>query len=337
MKDPKIKVYELGNNKKKYRVINKDHPLLDEIGVSENMFPGNDNGSQTVLNSYLGTNPFLYNSKTANVAVNSIEDFYIQDKSEKIALGDVIRNQRYSPRKRVKLIKKAFSNWKKDYISKKNQTFKENDKVVEVIGDISYLEYTWKAKLLLFIIFILLLFLVVTESIIWNGIKQGPIGYFFYRSIVGMYEKMGWLKIIGNIGIYLSLILIFYSSLYSYIIKDFRKNYKLAQSFLNNSESSISRQFNKKYNRAKRYYLKRINNKKYPFFPPLNIEEVEEGTMNITIFNDICRATIDRAYIVKKTKPLIQTINTILKFLGLACVIVIVGMSLYSIVFNMFT
>ena len=51
-----------------------------------------------------------------------------------------------------------------------------------------------------------------------------------------MYQNFSWLKIVGNVGIYISLTLIFYSTIYSFIIKDFRKNYKLAQDFLTSSE-----------------------------------------------------------------------------------------------------
>lgn len=337
MREPVIRIYEPGKKPTKFIPSTKDHPLIDEIASGENLFANSDQSSDTVLNNYLRGNPFLYNPKTDNVVVSSLEDFIIKAKKEEMAFGDVIRNPKFSPKQRKKIIKKAFISWKKEYTEKKNQTFKENDKVIEVIGDISYLEYTIKAKLLLIFIFILLLFLVVTDSALWELIKQKTFGYTIYMSITQMYGKMNWLKIVGNVGVYACLVLIFYSSIYSFIIKDFRKNYKLAQAFLTNSEVSISRDFKKKYNKAKRYYLKRINNKKYPFFPPLNIEEVQEGKMNITIFNEICKATIDRAYVVKKSKPYFSALNNILKFLGYGCAIIIVALSLYSIIINIFS
>lgn len=335
MRDPVIKVYEPGN-KNKFKITNTDHPLIDEIAASETLFQSSDMSSETLLTNYLHTNPFLYNPQINNIKVHSIEDFIISVKREQIALGDLIRNPKYTPKQRKKYINKAFKTWKKEYILKKNTAFRENDKVVEVIGEISYLEYSWKAKLIIIISFILLLLFVVTDSIIWNSFKQGSFGYSLYISIVNMYNNMSWLKVVGNLGIYLTLILIFYSGIYSFIIKDFKKNYKLAQSFLSNSEGSISREFNKKYRKSRRYYLKRVNNKKYPYFPPLGIEEVQEGKMNITIFNEICKATIDRAYIVKKTKPYITAFKVILQISGIACLVVILGMSLYSIFITLF-
>lgn len=333
---PIIRVYEPGKKPNKFKVTNKEHPLIDEVSTTEFMFGQTDLSSETLLTNYLYTNPFLYNPETTNVVVHSIEDFMIAVKSDNIALGDVVRNPKYSPHQRKKIINKAFKNWRKEYLVKKNQTFKENDKVVEIIGEISYLDYSWKTKLIIGLIFVLLLFLVVTDSLIWNLIKQGSFGYLFYNSLVMMYENMNWLKLLGNIGIYLSLILIFYSTIYSFIIRDFRKNYKLAQSFLTNSEVTISREFNKKYRKARKYYVKRVNNKKYPFFPPLSIEEVQEGKVNITIFNEICKATIDRAYIVKKSKPYITAMKKILQFSGFACAGIIVVMSIYNLIINIF-
>ncbi len=337
MREPVIRIFEPGSKPKKYKQSDKDHPMIDEVATSEFMFPNMDSSSDTVLNNYLRGNPFLYNPKTDTVVVNSLEDFIIKAKKEEIAFGDVLRNPKYSPHRRKRIIKTAFKNWKNEYNQKKNQTFKENDKVIEVIGDISYLEYSWKAKLVLLITFIVLLFLAVTDSALWNLIKQGTFGYTIYSSLVQMYTNMYWLKIVGNVGVYLCLFLIFYSSIYSYVIKDFRKNYKLAQSFLTNSEASISRDFKKKYNKARRYYLKRINNKKYPYFPPLGIEEVQEGKMNITIFNEICKVTIDRAYVVKRSKPYFSAVNTTLRFLGYGCALVLVVMSLYNIIINIFS
>lgn len=332
--EPVVKVYEL--NKNKFQLSKKEHPLLDEIASADITFSKNDLTGESVYTNYLYTNPFLYNPDTTDVVVHSIEDFMVDIKNEKIAFGDVIRNPRFKPKQRKKIIKKAFKSWKEDYLFKKNQTFKENDKVVEIIGELKFFEYSWKTKLIIALVFLFLLFLVVTDSFIWNQLKQFNVGYIVYKSITTMYEKTSWLKIVGNVGIYVNLVLIFYSSIYAFIIRDFKNNYKLAQSFLNSSEKTISREFKRKFKKAKNYYLKRVNNNKYPFFPPLSIEEVQEGKMNITIFNEICKATIDRAYVVKKTKPYIKALNVILQFSGYACLGIILSMSIYNIILNIF-
>ena len=45
-------------------------------------------------------------------------------------------------------------------------------------------------------------------------IKEGSFGYVIYKSITLMYEN-DVVKIVGNLGIYLTLILIFHSSIYA--------------------------------------------------------------------------------------------------------------------------
>lgn len=336
MRAQDLRIFE-PNRKNKYKISDKEHPLIDEISSGEEMFKNVDVNSDTVLYNFLRSNPFLYNPETTSVVVDTIEDFLIKTKKDEIALGDILRNPKYTPKQRKKIIKGAFKNWYKDYNVKKNKTFKENDKVIQVIGEISYLEYTWKSKLLLLVTFLVLLFLVITDSIIWNNLKETSFGYTMYKSITQMYQNFSWLKIVGNVGIYISLTLIFYSTIYSFIIKDFRKNYKLAQDFLTSSEVSISREFKKKFRKARNYYIKRVDDKKYPFFPPLDIAEVQEGKMNITIFNEICNATIDRAYIVKKSKPYITALNSTLRFSSYASALVVLALSIYTIVVNIFS
>ncbi len=337
MRDPIIKVYEPGDKPNKFKVSEKDHPLLSEIGADEPLFKSSDSSGESMLTNFLHGNPFLYNPETTEIKVYSLEDFIVKVKDQEYAFGDIIRNPKFSQRQRKKIIKKTFTNWKKEYTTKKNIVFKENDKVLEVIGDISYIEYSWKAKLLLAAIFLTLLFLVITNSFVWNAFQKTSLGYFIHSGLVDMYSKMNWLSIVGNLGIYLSLILIFYSGIYTYIIKDFRKNYALAQSFLTNSEGTITRDFNKKYRKARKYYLEKVNTKKHPYYPPLHIEEVQEGKMNITIFNEICKVTVDRAYVVKKSKPYIRAAKLILEYSTYACSIVIVAMSLYSIIVKLFS
>lgn len=335
MKDGKIQVYEPGKKPNRFKVSTKDHPLIDEMGAAEELFKSDLSG-ESALQNYLHSNPFLYNPELNPLIVYSIEDFIVHYKYEKYALGDVIRNPKFTIRQRKKIVKRSFGDWKKEYNLKKNKAFKENDKVIEVIGDVTYIEYTFIQKILLLLVFIGLLFLVVTDSLIWSWIKTGGFGYNIYQTIYNMYIDMPWLKIVGNVGIYLSLLLIFFSIIYTIIIKDFRKNYALAQSFLTNSESSISRDFNKKYKKARRYYLKRVDNVKHPYFPPLEMEEVQEGKMNITIFKDICDSIIDRAYKIKKMKPYIVFLKKIIEYSTYASAITVLALSLYSMVLKIF-
>mgnify|MGYP000872857325 CR=1 FL=1 len=333
---PKIQVYEPGKNNK-FVKSTSDHPHLDEIGPAVNLFEANgvvqNDSAQT---AFLRGNPFLYNSKTSPYQAFSIEDYLIKIKKEEIAFGDVVRNPRFSTYKRRRIVKRAFKTWNNDYLFKKKTTFKENEKVVEIIGEINYLKFPTKLKIILYCMFALLLFLVGTKSFLWGKMIHGNFGYHVNSTLIKMWSSKYYMVIVANISIYLTLLLIFFSTIYTFIIKDFRRNYHLAQNFLENSEVTISRDYQKKYRRARLYYLKNINKKKRPYFPPLDISEVEEGEVNIQIFNDICQATINRAYFVKKSKPYLIAVKNILVYLSMGGSIFVIVMTLYYLVISFF-
>ena len=59
--------------------------------------------------------------------------------------------------------------------------------------------------------------------------------------------------------------------------------------------------------------------------------------MNIKIFNEICKATIDRAYVVKKSKPYINSFKMLLQITGFVSAGIIVVMTLYNVILNIFS
>jgi len=335
---PKITVYEPSATKSnKYVKRNDQHPNISDFGASENRFE-NDGvvSSDSARNVFLRGNPFLYNPNSAAYKATSLEEYLISVDKVEIAFGDVIRNPVFGPKKRKKIIKNAFKAWDKEYNKLKNTAFKESDKVVEVIGEVNYLSFSIKMKVLMMFLFTLLLFIMGTTSAIWERISTSSIGYYINQTLVSMFTGAVWLNVLGNITIYIILILIFYSSLYSIISNDFKRNYKLAQSFLTRSEKTISNNYKRKFKNARKYYYSLINRQKNPFFAPLAIEEVEEGQVNITIFNNICKMTIDRAYMLKKSRPYIIAIKKFLVFGSIIGSATLCLFSLYHIIINLF-
>jgi hypothetical protein len=285
---------------------------------------------------FLKGNPFLYNPATAPYQISSLEDYIISAKKEDIAFGDVIRNPRFSPRTRKKILKKAFKTWNKDYSEKKSVAFTESDKLIDVIGEVKYLQYSWKMKLISIVLFFVMLFIIGTDSYLWERLKMGSFGYFLSQALIQMFETSYFLKAIANITIYVILILIFYLTAYGYISKDFRRNYQLSQEYLKESEKKISFEYRRKFRKARRYYLSLINRKKQPYFAPLSIEEIEEGEVNITTFNTICKVTVDRAYRFKKQKPYIIFVKNILLLASIVGSLVVFAFSVYHILLNIF-
>ncbi len=317
----------------KYYIYNPDNgkrgKFVETVKSDEPKFVGP--ATDPIKMTFLRTNPFLYNPETALFPVLSIEEFLVNTGRQEIPFGDVIRNPDFTYGKRKKIIKKAFKTWNKDYNSQKDTAFIENDKTVEVIGEVSSLKFSLKSKLLLCFLFIFTVLVVGTNSYIWSRFTSSPIGSYFHRILLGMYESSTWLKVIGNLSVYIILVSIFYSFIYSLISRDFSRNYRLAQSYLDRSERTISRSYKKKWRKARKYYLKSISKTKNPYFPPLEIESVQEGEINIAVFKQICQVLVDRAYKYKKSKPFITGLKNVLMTL---C-IVGAGILFVFIIFNL--
>lgn len=292
-----------------------------EASQSINPLTSIDSGKATFLRG----NPFLYNPQTAVYQINSLEEYLIKAGRIEMAFGDVIRNPEFSDSKRRKYVKKAFRKWNKDYNSKKKIAFSENDKIVEVIGEISYLKFSWKMKILLYFLFIFLLIVVGSSSYIWTFFARSSVGLYFQNVLNDLYSSFAWLQIVGNLSIYIILTSIFYASIYSIISKDFSKNYQLAQSYLNRSEKTISRTYTKKFRKARKYYLSHMRKRKNKYYPPLGIEEIQEGDMSIDIFRQICQVLVERSYRYKKSKPFVvgfRNVLILLSIAGAACLFV---------------
>ncbi|HEY8395681.1 MAG TPA: hypothetical protein VIK96_02790 [Bacilli bacterium] len=278
---------------------------------------------------FLSTNPFLYNPENAQIIVYSIEDFLIKVGKQDALFGDAIRNPVIPISKRKRIIKKTFKTWKKNYIKEKKLTFTEGGKIVDVLGEVSVLKFSWKYRLLLFLLFGLTVLLVGIDSYLWEEFALTGIGNYFYNLLAGMYEGSSWLRSVGNFSIYVILFSIFYASIYTLISDDFLKNYKLTESFLDNSEKNIDRSFKKRWRTARKYYLRALKNIRK--VPPLGIEEVQEGQVNIDVFKQVCQVLVDRAYKYKKAKPVIN----VLKFLLLALSVLGSGTVLLFTIFQM--
>ena len=329
-KNNNVEVYELSG--RKYVKCTTDQPVIADsshydMSTSINL----DSGKA----AFLRGNPFLYNETTAPFPVTSLEEYLISFKKEEMAFGDIIRNPKFSPRKRKKIVKNTFKKWDNDYSTQKIKAFKENDKTVEVIGGVNFLRVPFKIKIILIVTFIFMVIIIAPTSSFWGMISSVAIGYRFNNALLNVFENTYWLKIVGNTTVYLLLIMLFYSSIYNVVSKDFTKEYQLAQNFLNKSEKTISLQYKKKYRKAYKYYLSNINNKKNPYIAPLDIKEVEEGQLNISTFNTICQATVDKAYNLKKRKPYYIAVKNFLLFLSLGGAATTFGYLLYKMVIGL--
>jgi hypothetical protein len=218
----------------------------------------------------------------------------------------------------------------------KSTTFTESDKLIDVIGEVKYLNYSIRMKLLSFALFFLMLFMVGTDSYIWDTLSKNEFGYYINQTLQTMYQNYSWIKIVANIDIYIIMALIFFLTIYNYISKDFRRSYRLSQEYLKDSEKTITKEYKKKFKKSRKYYLSLINNKKQPYYAPFDISNVEEGEVNITTFNTICKVTVDRAYKYKKKRPYILFGKNVLMYLSIGGTFIIVIFFLYNVIKSIF-
>ncbi|MCK9536466.1 MAG: hypothetical protein M0R05_02560 [Bacilli bacterium] len=281
-------------------------------------------------------NPFLYNPENSGVEVYSIEDFLIMYKKKEVILGEIIRNPDYSLKSRKNILKKAFRNWHKAYTKKKKQVFRDNFRTIEVVKGIGNVKFPLYIELIIWLMLTAMIFILGTNSPLWNKIVQGKFGLFLQTTLNTMYGSSPWLKSIGHITIYLLFVLVFYSLFFRVIVHDYKLYYRKTQNYLENSESQINREYKKKRKNAYKYYLRHLRKKSNPYYPPLDIKEVQEGKVNITIFNIVSKATVNKSYYLMKIEPFLKTIKVILLFLSIAGLILVYGYSIVSLIIAAF-
>jgi hypothetical protein len=317
-----------------------------KVPKSKGIFDSNPSGTftdaQTATNNqdqlkvqFLKGNPFMYNPKTSAYSISSFEEYFIKVRKDEYPLGDIVRNPNIVKRKKKTYLKKAFQRWDKEYNTQKKSVFKESDKTIEVIGDVNFMSISIGTKLMIIGLFILMIFVVSLQSYLWEKISSGSFGYRIYQSLVITFSSTSWLKLVANITIYVLVLFVFYATIYSMVSKDFVKTHKLAVDYLKSSEKTISKQYKKKYRKAYSYYMQVANAKK-KFYPPLDMAVVEEGQVNITVFEQIRKAAIDRAYNLKKRRPLYVGLKNIFLLLSAGGCATVIGYALFQFVTSLF-
>jgi len=283
---------------------------------------------------FLRTNPFLYNPEASPLIVYSIEDFLVTVKKRELVFGDVIRDPEIPLKQRRKIVKKAFRNWKKSYVKEKKQTFSESGKIIDVLGEVSVLRFSWKYKLVLFVLFFVAVFLVAVNSAIWEDFSLTKVGNYLHGRLSDMYATHAWLGSVGNITIYVILSAILFVTVAGLISRDYQKNYKLTESFLDDSERDIDRSFKRRWKKARKYYLRELKNIRKT--PPLDIGAVQEGQINIQLFKDACQVLLNRAHKYKKAKPFINGFKYVLLSLSILGTATLFVFAVYEMILSIF-
>ncbi|HHZ17943.1 MAG TPA: hypothetical protein GX390_01525 [Acholeplasmataceae bacterium] len=321
---PNISVYELDASGK-YVKSRESEPA---IAVQDSAIVTSEMSEEKAR--ILRGNPFMYNPETSAVSVYSLEDFLVTYKKKEYVLGDVIRNPAFPLRIRRKIFKKNFKAWHKDYVKNKRRVFRENYRTVEVVKSIGNVKFSIYVELAIWAMLVAMVFITGIDSPLWERIAQGRFGLFMKTTLTAMYASASWLRIVANISIYLLVALIFYSLFFRLIIRDYRKYYRAAHDYLDRSETKINRDYKKKRKKAYRYYLRYLKKNASMYYPPLDISEVQEGEVNIRVFDIVSKATVNKSYRIMKWEPFLKITKTALLFLSIAGLVIVYG---YGIVY----
>ena len=321
-----------------YEFTNKGYGKVNYSSNQQNKVPDNQiqtNNLDEAKAIFLRSNPFMYNSKTAAYHVDSLEEFLVKVKKDEYALGDIVRNPEFTKSKKKRLVKKAFKDWDKQYSTQKRTVFNESDRTIEVIGDVNFMNIPFGMKLLIIFLFALMVFIISQDSFMWDKIAQSNFGLKIHQGFVDLFNTSSWLSMVANLTVYVLVVFIFFTTIYSMVSTDFVKDHKLAVAYLKKSEKTINRNYKKKFQKARAYYLGMVSAKKR-FNPPYDVKNVEEGHVNITTFESIRKVAIDRAYLLKKRRPLYVGLKNIFLFLSVGGALTVIGYSLFKIVISLF-
>lgn len=242
---------------------------------------------ETMKNSILINNPFMYIKEYRIYEIGSIEDYYIKEKKETILFGDIVRSVDLRRGKKIRKVKKIFEAWKSDYLITMNKNINDDIKRLGARPNIVLIGGASIAFLWLFTLIYAALAFVLFQNFI-----ELP-GFFIDLKIAirSSLESVPFLIVSAVLGI-LILLEHFLMLKYNSVATSFKRMFDKNDKRLESSKTKILNDFEKKYKLAYKYYMKNI--KKNSFFLPLNIEEIDCGA-GLESFNNM----VDKTNVIK--------------------------------------
>ena len=301
----------------------EEHPLMDTI---------NDDGISDEAKTALHTNPFLYNTKKPTYKITSIEEFYIDVKKETKAFGAVIRGQAYKVNKKVTFTKKAFKKWHQDFLSNQERILNPVDDKMQIKGMYIFNKIRLWQYLSLIFIFIFIALVLYKPGLMWTTFENKAL---FNKMLNGINEAFQnkTVRMIAQAVIYLIITGLFYATFYNSIIKEHRKYNLERYTLYKDAKKTVTKEFNKKFKFARKYYLKNIRKDKYAY-APLTIEKTAIEKVDLKEIETITEAYQNKTNILKKQKKYFYIIKFLTIHGALFSGIFIIGYVVYFIIKN---
>lgn len=286
---PRRKRYRKTTEPALKQYIMNEHKQWEEVEFPV-VIPTEKPAYRDALDYYLKGNPFLHHMDS-EFSVNTIEEFYVKNKEEYIPLSDVLRSGVYSKRQKRKILRKNFNDWIKDYTREKHETIKVAESTFTMIGKVRFRRFGIFKQLLLILMFVVMMSFVYQQNNFVIRLFRPKIGSLILDSLATIFTKYRWAYYAINASLYGIILAVLVLKFIDGIQYDYQKQYGRAQRLLNNSKNILNRDFRRKSNHAKRYYLYKVLNNPYKY-PPLRIEHVGETRMTIERFNNVSKQVI---------------------------------------------
>lgn len=283
---------------------------------------------------FLRGNPFLYNKKHVDMKVDSVDDYYVEYRGMEKTFGEVVHSFDYSNFRKKRFVKKTLKKWKKDYITERNRVVEENLGAVELLGEIKFLRFRTWIKICLILILFSVLFISVLSTGRYIELDRSEFIYDLSLIITNGFERFPILKSINNVSIYLLLITIIYSYLYSTISNDFKKMYNLSKSILKKAYEHVTKDYKRKYKKVRKYYLNKIKENRV-VFPGYDINLVGEGKENLEVYEEVSKETVEKARTFKNTKLIYIITKYILVILSMISSLLVIIYIIYETIKNL--
>lgn len=317
------------NNIKVYNKINGDVSSINEKNAQAKSEVDQMLGEKYQRLLYLKSNPFFYNHDLDKDIVKSLEEYLVVYKKRENSFGDFIHSSEYTKKEKIRIIKRSFRFWNKDYSKQRKENVKKSSNALKAV-EVPKIKYFRLLQRILLLLGLLFLFIIINhESKLWSSFRNTNVGLYLHDIIEKLFNT-SWISLIGVISIYLFVITFLYFTIHNEVIKSYKKHYKESIKMVNKTKASLKKDQKKKSRNTYKYYLKNVKNGKL-IFPGVRITDAAPGVLNLDFFNQVSNEIVQRTGKMKKNKWVFVTSKYLLLALCMLSFTFILG----AIVFQM--
>jgi hypothetical protein len=291
-----------------------------------------EEGISNEMYKLLHTNPFLYVAKRAEFKISSIEEFYIPVKKETMPFGTLIRGQAFRKSKKRRIIKKAFKNWKLEFITNKERILDFEDDKMQIANAFGTSNIKFKHFCFLLLTFFIVSFLKFKPGTMWTSLANKA---WFMKISSGIDNafKISWFSSLTYITLLLVICALIYRVLHNEIVNEFKRMNKDRQTVYRSSNLIIEKEFKKKFRITKKYYLSNIRKETY-VFPPLSLDKTAPEKVDLQEIAEMTESFVKKTNEFKKQKNIMKLIRYITIYGAYLGGIFIFGYVVYLVIRN---